>query len=265
MSASPIITFTTDWGERDFFVGMAKGKLYSLLPEARIVDITHEIPHYELYYSLFVVKNACLAFPPGTIHIVDVRSEAPFIVVCYKGHFFVCSDNGLPYSAFGDAFSAAVRLRVDTSNDPCVNAFPGYHVLCEAAAKIASGVPLTQMGDTLTSLAQAQHIGIVERTPNVIDAYVCYIDSYGNADLSITFSQFEELRRGRRFEARVKEHVLQKLSVSYRDVQLTASNHLGLLLTVSSSGNMQVALSFRSAEQLMGMRMLEKVTFTFFD
>jgi hypothetical protein len=85
---SPIVTLTTDWGDRDFFAGKVKGKLYSYIPGVRVVDITHNIEPFQFMKAIFVVKNACLDFPKGTIHIIDINSsetaQMPFVVVEYK-------------------------------------------------------------------------------------------------------------------------------------------------------------------------------------
>ena len=85
------MTLTTDWGDRDFFVGKVKGKLYSYIPDVRVVDITHNIEPFMSTKAIFVIKNACLDFPKGTIHIIDVNSsetaEQPFVVVEYREQF----------------------------------------------------------------------------------------------------------------------------------------------------------------------------------
>ena len=91
-----IVTLTTDWGYSDYYIGVVKGRLYSTIEDVNVVDITHNIRKYDLLAAAFVVKNACLEYPEGTIHIIDVDSyetvkkegedrDRSFIAVKYRG------------------------------------------------------------------------------------------------------------------------------------------------------------------------------------
>ena len=67
-----IITLTSDWGSTDYYAAAVKGALLSRLPNATIVDITHEIEPYNISQAGFTLKNCYRSFPPGTIHIIAV-------------------------------------------------------------------------------------------------------------------------------------------------------------------------------------------------
>ena len=67
-----IITLTTDFGTKDHFVGAIKGTIYSELPSARIVDISHHISPFNITETAYILKNAYKSFPEGSIHIVGV-------------------------------------------------------------------------------------------------------------------------------------------------------------------------------------------------
>ena len=107
-----IVTLTTDWGLSDYYIGIVKGRLYSLLNDVLVVDITHNIEDYNLLKTAFIVKNACSQYPEGTIHLIDVNSyeegEAngskpkPYVVVKHKNQYYICTDNGLPSMIFGN-------------------------------------------------------------------------------------------------------------------------------------------------------------------
>ena len=71
-------TLTTDFGLKDHFVGAVKGAIYSELPEANIVDITHEITPFNIAETAYILQNAYKSFPKGTIHIISVNSDGFF-------------------------------------------------------------------------------------------------------------------------------------------------------------------------------------------
>src|SRR3954447_2752603 len=94
-----LVTLLTDFGTEDYFVGALKGALLSVNPEARIVDITHEIPPHDIEAAAFTLLAAYETFPAGTVHVavVDpgVGSARRAIAVEGAGHLFVGPDNGL--------------------------------------------------------------------------------------------------------------------------------------------------------------------------
>ena len=83
-----IITLTSDWGTSDYYAAAVKGVILSQVPNATIVDITHEIPHFDVAETGFTLRNCFHNFPEGTIHIIAVEtiesSETPHVVV--KAH-----------------------------------------------------------------------------------------------------------------------------------------------------------------------------------
>ena len=70
-----LITLTTDFGTKDHFVGAVKGAIYSELPDAKIVDITHEISPFSITETAYILKNSYKSFPDKSIHIIGVDSE----------------------------------------------------------------------------------------------------------------------------------------------------------------------------------------------
>ncbi|MDP4189503.1 MAG: SAM-dependent chlorinase/fluorinase, partial [Bacteroidota bacterium] len=71
-----IITLTTDWSQNDYYLGALKGKIYSLCSGAVVVDITHQIPSFDLSQAAFILKNSFPFFPKKTVHLIGVNSEA---------------------------------------------------------------------------------------------------------------------------------------------------------------------------------------------
>ena len=87
-----IITLTSDWGYSDYYVAAVKGTILSYLPDATIVDITHEIEPFNIPQVGFTLRNCFRSFPQGTIHIIAVDTvespENPHVVVKADGAIF---------------------------------------------------------------------------------------------------------------------------------------------------------------------------------
>lgn len=259
---SNIITLTSDWGTQDFFAGMVKGLLYSHLPETRIVDITHDITPCDIVKAAFVVKNACPHFPKGTIHIIDVDSvetqSQHFVIIEYQQQWYICTDNGLPSLVFGDEWTSITRI--DSGSLQESKNFVAYDLFCKVAMLLASNVPASKLGIAQTSLVEKIPPGDTI-TPNNITTSIRYIDAYGNAYLNLTYKRFKEVCNGRRFLLHVKEQTISTFSESYED----PSRQRHIMLTTSSTGLLQIAIARSSAEQLLGLKMMENVWIQFFD
>lgn len=263
-----IVTLTTDWGYRDFFAGRVKGKLYSYIPNVEVVDITHGIDAYQLTKAIFVVRQACLDFPPGTIHIIDVKgsdsSDSSYVAVEYRQQYYLCTDNQLPHAVFGDDPSLeghVVDINVPLESN-CLT-FSASELFCKVAAMIAQGAKLSDIGHPYT--LRNRHVRYNNTPlPDGIKTHIAYIDNYGNAYLNITFDEFEQERNGRDFTVQVRESTLTKISHSYLDTSASGTR-AALLLLVSSTGLLEVAIREGSAEQLFDLHALQTLPIRFKD
>ena len=98
-----LITFLSDFGTVDGYVGEVKGVLSSEAPDARIVDITHDITPHDVDAGRMTVARYWRRFPAGTVHLAvvdpDVGVDRAAIAVACEGQFLVGPDNGLLSSA----------------------------------------------------------------------------------------------------------------------------------------------------------------------
>ena len=94
-----IITLTTDLGHKDFYQAALKGSILSQLPNANIVDISHDVSAFNIPQAAFILKNAFYYFPTGTVHLIGIDSvfneKTRYLGLSYRGHYFVGSDNGI--------------------------------------------------------------------------------------------------------------------------------------------------------------------------
>jgi S-adenosylmethionine hydrolase len=178
----PIITLTTDFGTADGYVGEMKGVLLSRVPDAHLVDITHDIPPQDVERARLTIARVWRRFPPGTVHLVvvdpGVGSSRGALAVQADDRFLVGPDNGVLSPALLSASARAVSLAVPASAS---HTFHGRDVFAPAAAVLA-------LGESLDALGNAANSPVIRRTPEAtrradgaIEGEVILVDRFGNA------------------------------------------------------------------------------------
>ena len=147
-NTSGIITITTDFGHKGPFTGVMKGVILGRFPDARVVDLTHEIPAQWPPEAGFWVERAYRYFPAGSVHvaIVDpgVGTERNILIVEHDGHVFLAPDNGLLGLLLSKADDASV-MHLDLAKLPSLGivdtsaTFHGRDIFAPVAAEIAAG------------------------------------------------------------------------------------------------------------------------------
>lgn len=148
---SPIVTFTSDFGQQDWFVGVVHGVVHGLAPGARLVDLTHEIPPGSIERAAFVIEAAAPDFPPGTVHlaVVDpgVGTARRALAVRARDQWFVGPDNGILEWALADPHAEAHALtEARFFRQPVSRTFHGRDVFAPVAAHLARGVAIDRFG-----------------------------------------------------------------------------------------------------------------------
>jgi S-adenosylmethionine hydrolase len=188
-----LITLTTDFGVRDSFVGVMKGVILGICPDARLVDLTHEIAPQDVRGAQLALESAVAFFPPGTIHlaVVDpgVGSARRPLALESGGQRFVGPDNGLFTFTLADPGWTAVTLEVSRYRLPEVSGtFHGRDVFAPAAAHLACGVALAELGPRARDLVR-QPLPVARREGASLLGEVLVADRFGNLITSITVGQ----------------------------------------------------------------------------
>lgn len=192
---SPCITFLTDFGLRDTFVGQMKGVAYGINPAVRLVDLTHAIPPQNICRGAYVWQDAVWAFPAGSIHVgvVDpgVGSKRSLIAAEIGGHFFVCPDNGL-ISVIVSRQTPARVVQLDNSDwwrpNPS-KTFHGRDILTPVAAHLSLGHNLSELGSLKTTPLVTLNLPAVVRGRASISGHVIDIDRFGNLITNIDLAE----------------------------------------------------------------------------
>ncbi|HTY05560.1 MAG TPA: SAM-dependent chlorinase/fluorinase [Gemmatimonadales bacterium] len=144
-----LITLLTDFGISDSYVAEVKGVLLTALPDATLVDVTHQVPPGDVRAGQYLFTRAWRRFPAGTVHLVvvdpGVGTARRALAAQAAGHFFVAPDNGLLSSLSGDA--TFVSLPIPPAAAPT---FHARDVFAPAAARLALGTPLDDLGDEVS-------------------------------------------------------------------------------------------------------------------
>jgi S-adenosylmethionine hydrolase len=191
------ICFLSDFGLADDFVGTCKGVMHGIAPGVTIVDLTHEVPGFEVEAGAEILEHATRYVPDDAIYlaVVDpgVGTERRALALrTENGPFLVGPDNGLlvPAAEALGGISEVVALTNGRYHiHPVSNTFHGRDVFSPAAAHLAAGVRLLELGEAAdpSTLVRLDLPGVEERgIDEGVTARIISIDRYGNARLSIT-------------------------------------------------------------------------------
>ncbi len=272
----PIITLTTDFGTKDYFVSAAKGRIYNELPNAHIVDISHKITPFSIYETSYIIKNAYKHFPKNTIHIIAVDSEWSLenkhYVFLLDDHYFICANNGI-VSLISSVIKPEKVFEITlpkTENDYFLKNF------IVAACHIARGGNLSLIGKETADVKYLNEVQpVVNAEKNQIMGNVIYVDNFGNLITNIDKNIFNTIGQGRKFELNARSHVFTKIFNSYNeivnlDIPKGKRNDDGKKLALFNSDNyLEIAIyksnlqSVGGASSLMGLNYRDSITIRF--
>ncbi|MDH4121964.1 MAG: SAM-dependent chlorinase/fluorinase [Deltaproteobacteria bacterium] len=198
---SPIITLTTDFGTMDGYVGAMKGRILSLLPQARLVDISHDIPPQSVVQGAWCLRRAAAQFPQGTIHlaVVDpgVGTSRDALVVQTRRNWLVGPDNGLLHLAAQDAGIQRIwritpeSLAASGWDEPQKSAtFDGLTLFSPLAAWLARGESPAALGEPGEDMLPLEEEAPWIRGGEVLGR-VLFFDRFGNAVTNISREMLE--------------------------------------------------------------------------
>ncbi|XRE41879.1 hypothetical protein ACIVBQ_000083 [Tenacibaculum discolor] len=272
-----LITLTTDFGTKDHFVGAVKGAIYSELPDAKIVDITHEISPFNITETAYILKNAYKSFPDKTIHVIGVDSELSIdnkhIALELDNHYFICPDNGL-ISMIASEIKPTKIVEINI-HDRIESSFPVLDVFVQVASHIARGGSLSVIGREVNTYKKIVEIKPkVNEQQTIISGGVIYIDNYGNVITNISKKQFNTIGKGRDYKVTARRYTFSKIYSRYNEIvdfSVTDKRQYDgeKLAIFNSAGFLEIAI-YRSnletvggASTLLGLEYRDTITIEF--
>lgn len=254
MSEPPTVSFLSDYGHADEFVGVCHGVMIRIEPRLRIIDITHEVPAHDVRAGSLTLARAVQYLPEGVVlGVVDpgVATERRAVAVQVDRSYFVGPDNGLLASAVAMA-GGAHRVVALTNEDYQLPApgptFAGRDVFAPAAAHLASGVELTELGDELDAASlQPGMLPSPQEADGRIHAEVLWVDRFGNAQLNVGPEELTRLGvdRGGVLELRIDD---ETRAVAWVEAYAQAPSGRPALI-VDSYGLVSLAMDRSSAAE----------------
>ena len=265
-SPAPVITITTDFGTSDGYLAAMKGAVLNACPQARLIDITHDIPPYDVMEAAFVLRQAAPYYPPGTIHLVvvdpGVGSDRLGVALRHQEHFYVGPDNGL-FALVLETAEPDELVVLDSTNitpgTPTSRTFHGRDIFGPSAARLACGVALSDLGSPACEM-RSLHWAIPIDDTHGIRGWVVHVDHFGNCITNISRRIFERRAAGRLAKCYVGNSILRGLHGTYSDVAA------GEPLMLFGSGDvLEVAVSQGNAAGLMHIQRGMPVNIVFMD
>jgi len=255
-----IITITTDFGDKDGFVGTMKGVIWNIAPNVQIADITHEVPAQDVLTGAIALWRAAPFFPQGTIHIIvvdpGVGTHRRAMAARIGEQYFVGPDNGLLTPMILDAKRAGGKMVFIHLDNPeywlknVSHTFHGRDIFSPVAAHLATGVPLEKFGTPFVEPVQID-IPQPEKLPNGWQAHISVIDRFGNLTTDLPASLLERLD-GLLF--RIAGHEITGLVDSYG-----VRSPGDLVSLVDSEGYVEVAIVNGNAARTLNVRLGDPV------
>ncbi|MBD3264773.1 MAG: hypothetical protein GF375_06700 [Candidatus Omnitrophica bacterium] len=243
------IALLSDFGLEQHYVGVMKGVILKINPDAGIIDISHGLDNHNLLQAAFMLQNSFNYFPAGCVFLVvvdpGVGSRRKAIAVRTRHYYFVGPDNGvLSLAAKKDTLKNAVSLKREDYFLKSVSAtFHGRDIFAPVAAYLSKGVPMDSFGPPVSQIKKVDFPS-VKATKNLIKGNVIYADKFGNLVTNIKNIQLERrLKKSSGIEARLNDRIIEDIYVSYFRAKKESP-----FFVMGSSGYLEISLKADSAK-----------------
>ena len=258
------VCFLTDFGLADDFVGTCKGVMLGIARGLTVIDLTHEVPGFEVEAGAEILQHATRYMPDGTVDLAVVdpgvgTSRRALAIETPQDALLVGPDNGLLIPAaesLGGIQEAVALTNPEYHVHPVSNTFHGRDVFAPAAAQLASGTGLQRLGQNVdpSSLMRLDEIEAHQERGETMEAGIISIDRFGNARLSI-MQERSGLRYGDFLQVDTGDGPM-----SVRYVETFGSSNAGeLVLVPDSHWRLSLSINKGNASQALALRVGDRV------
>ena len=273
-----IITLTTDFGFKDYFVSVIKASIYNEIPNVNVIDISNSISPFNHSEAAYILKNAYRAFPKKSIHIVGVDSEfSPenkHLLMSFDDHYFIGADNGI-FSLIleGRKYDKLVEINI---HEVSASSFPVLDIFVKVAGHLSRKGNMEVVGIKTNELKEIININpVLNETQTQLIGSVIYIDNFGNVVTNIKKKYFLEIQKSRDFIIYANSVKFQKIYNSYSeaidfDIPKNKREEDGKKIAIwNSAGYLEIAIyksnpaKVGSANSLFGLEFRTTITVEF--
>ncbi len=251
-----IITLITDFGTEDEYVGLIKGVILGIDPDAVLVDVTHAIGPQDVVQAAFALEASYRYFPAGTIHVVvvDPGVGTERGILCLERHrqIVVAPDNGVLTLLLDEGGSPRLR-RLENRSFWLREVSPTFHgrdIIAPTAAHLSKGADFSELGP-LFDPGEAVRLGRlrpVVRQDDEIEGTIVHVDRFGNLITNVPAGLLEADAGGRVMDIAVGGARIGVLSRTYAEGKPAA-----LLALIGSRGYLEIAVNRGSARDALGL------------
>ncbi len=253
-----VITLTTDWNGNFNFMGVVKGYWLDNSISVPIVEITHQIPVFNVNYACYVVMSVYRSFPTDSVHVIGVNNfwrsdfKSKILLARYAGHWFIGYENESFFNIFENDQEELFLWELPYRD----TVFPEFELMIKPAVELFSGKSVDAIGNAISNAV------IFKSRPTFVDdimtASILFIDVYGNVVTNCTRDQFYEFVQNRPFEIMIlrPKNKITKISEGY-------NQEIGTLFAVFNSlGYLELGIVNYRLDLSVGVRPDSKIKIT---
>jgi S-adenosylmethionine hydrolase len=256
-------TITSDYGNNSPYAAAVKGAIYTQLPTAQVVDISHTVGPYNVLQAAYLLKQVVWHYPLHSVHLIcidtNLAANNQFIIAECDGQYFIGADNGI-FSLLFEKNPARFYI-VHNEFVQQDDLFPEKNVFAFIAIQLSKGTPVSKFAKPgeIRNIKQSLTPVIEE---NLIRGNIVFVDGFDNAITNITRDVFENKLIGK---TSFKIFFSRKLSINYISKNysdVVSGNELALF---NESGHLEIALNAGNAGQLLGLKSGAPINIEFYD
>jgi S-adenosylmethionine hydrolase len=247
----PIITLTTDFGTESPYTAAMKGVIFGVNPDARLIDLTHQIGPQNLRHAAFFLAGAIPYFPMQTVHVIvvdpGVGTERPLLYVNVAGHRLLVPDNGC-WTELARRIGVAPEVIILKERrfwrESVSSTFHGKDILSPVAGHLSLGIDPHELGPAANRWEDLILPSVLV-TESRIQGEVLFVDHFGNMITNITRENLERL--GEKISVRVGKTEICRQVRTYGEAEpgavVTLISSFGLLEIAERNGNVSKRLN----------------------
>jgi len=253
-----MISFISDWGYKSYYVGIAKSVIYSISPNSKVVDITHDISPFDIQEAAHVIERVFddLPKPSVLLCVVDpgVGSERQAIIANIDGKYCVAPDNGVLTRLIelkGVKSAYAIENPKYMYKYPPSSTFHGRDIFAPAAAYIDIGVEPSEFGKIVGDLKtiEIEEISVEE---GKIESTVAYIDGFGNIETTIPLKALQ-------MAGLSGNYILVNGKRAILTNNYSEGKHELILAHIDSSNYIEISSNAGRACEILGLKKRDKI------
>lgn len=252
------IALLTDFGERDFFVPSLKAVIAGINPEVRTIDITHEVPSFDVRSASFILFSCYAFFPKGTVFLVvvdpGVAGGRKILLAETPKYLFVAPDNGVLTLPLRN--EKILTLREVTQRRFWLAAgkttFEARDRMAPVAAWLTHGLSPEEFGREVKTYKRLK-ISEPVRSGSGISGEILYQDKFGNLMTNISFTTLPFISRGSMSKPAVSLYLGKKRIDRFAECYAEVKDKRPFFL-INSQGLIEIALREGSAAAALGAK-----------